>query len=113
MPTSTQSGATKNATKSAGRGSASAASDRMAIARRTERGNRARRSGLDLPVEALDQGAALRVDLLPVDRANLPEVRVRLGDGQNRSRQRHLAVGRNDIVRRLEHLRLQVGGEMP
>src|SRR5262245_6767629 len=99
---------------------ASGARERIEIAARlVDRVNASRvdrhasRLQLDLAVEALDQRAPLRIELVPVDGADLGEIVLGLGDGQrDRAFELHLRVGGNHIIRRLEHLRLDAGVEM-
>src|SRR4051812_29322648 len=91
----TASGATKNATNSAASGSTS-----LDSAIRTF-------SGLDLAIEALDQRATLRIELGPVEAADLGEVFLGLGQRfGNGALERDLGTSRDHVVRRLEHLRL-------
>src|SRR5947208_15644474 len=61
---------------------------------------------LDLAVEAVDQRAPLRVEFVPVDRADLGEIVLGFGDRErDRAFELHLRIGRDDVVWRLEHLR--------
>src|SRR5215467_8945132 len=99
----TTSGATKNAVKMAASGRTSLESASIARALLE----------LDLAVEAIDQRATLRIDLLPIEGADLGDVverlRQRLGDG---AFELDLGVGRNDVVGGLQQFLLGRCGQM-